>query len=68
MPLYILHFDGQGYGMMSGVSEYLTLHEEPPTAEDQEPAPGFELVRMYNTDIDDEFTGLPLDRILKAGL
>lgn len=62
--MYILHFSGEGQAFMSGVSEYLYLTEDPPTEEEKEPAPGFELTQVYDTDTDNDYCSLPLNRVL----
>lgn len=72
--MIIVHWKGKGYGMMAGIKEYIDLYE---TREDlsaeyadeaealkDKTAPGFELVRIYDTDIDTDFAGLPLGETL----
>lgn len=76
--MIILHFtekrEGAGYGSMQGVHEYIVLFEEEDDlkgdhdtmeeAIEAQTAPGFKLYRKYDTEIDTDFSGLPLDRNL----
>lgn len=76
--MIILHFKGNGKHMMAGVREYIKLYYnqedlECAALEDHETeaefleactAPGFTLVKKYDTGTDD-LTGLPFDRMLE---
>jgi hypothetical protein len=73
--MIILHFTGNGQGMLQGVSEYLMLFEDggdirsEPTATikesiERKTAPGFQLAEQYDTDVDTDFHMLPTGRML----
>ena len=72
--MIIVHYDGQGIGLLSGVTEYIELFEsEEDFIDDDESkeaaiethcAPGFTLAGYYDTDVDTEFHRLPMDRTL----
>lgn len=73
--MFILHFSethsGAGYGFMQGKSEYIVLLDYDPRESDidieteyLEPNPGFELTKVYDTDIDVHFNQLPMERNL----
>lgn len=72
--MIILHFTGKGYGMMAGINEYVVLfetredliadHDNEAEALKSETAPGFEVVRVYDTDTDTDFGSLPLGEAL----
>jgi hypothetical protein len=74
--MIIVHYDGNGMGMMAGVTEYIELFEAEfdfigdygtkEAAIEAHCAPGFELAGYYDTDVDTDFYRLPMDRILIA--
>lgn len=64
--MFIAHYTGEGYGFMAGVGEYVELYEDEPTEEQLEAAPGFELSKLYDTDIESDYSSLPLERVLHA--
>ena len=74
--MIIYHWSGQGYNMMAGCTEYIFIVEEVDDFQDNYPtereaieantAPGFEFSLKYDTDIDTDFSALPLDRMLKV--
>jgi hypothetical protein len=63
--MFVLHFVGKGYGMNDGVTEMLLCVDGEPTEEDKEPAPGFELESVTETDIDDPPSSFPFDTLFK---
>jgi len=62
---WLLHFTGQGYGSMAGVSEYVVIVDLSEELEDQrEPAPGFNLSSETDLEVGDPPTTIPTNRVL----
>ena len=63
----ILHFTGEGQGVMGGLKEYICIVDDEEDLEElMEPAPGFELKRAVPIDCDD-LGPLPCNVNLVAG-
>lgn len=60
----ILQFTGQGYGLLVGVTEYITIVTDADDLEEVvDPAPGFELSKAVPVDGED-LDSLPCTRVL----
>ena len=59
---FILHFKGEGYGAMQGITEYIEITQAetlPPVLIEEETAPGFEL--HHSIEIDGDTDALPCE-------
>lgn len=62
---WLLHFTGEGYGEMAGVSEYVKIVDDGDALdEEREGAPGFKLASETDLTIDDPPCTIPSNRPL----